>query len=39
MMVSLIKELNTVIGNFGTARENYDACEEAVKELIRQISI
>lgn len=39
MMVSLIQDLNTVIGHFGTARENYDACEESVKDLIRQISI
>ena len=39
MMASLIQDLNTVVGNFGTARENYDACEESVKDLVRQISI
>lgn len=39
MMEKMIQDLNEVVGNFGTARENYDSCEESVKDMIRKIRI
>lgn len=39
MMTALIQDLSTVIVNFGTARENYDTCEESAKDMARQIRI
>lgn len=39
MMTALIQDLDVIIGNFGTARENYDSCEESAKDMARQIHI
>lgn len=39
MMEKMIQDLNEVVENFGTARENYDVCEESVKDMIRKIRI
>lgn len=38
-MKALIQEITAVINNIGTARENYDKCEESVKEIAGQIRI
>lgn len=39
MMVELIRDLSAVFGNFGTARDNYDTCEESAKDIAKQIRV
>lgn len=39
VMAALIQDINSVFGNFGKARENYDACEESAKDIARRIQI
>lgn len=38
-MKALIQDISTVIDNFGTARENYDRCEESAKDIAGRIRV